>query len=37
MTFQAFLDLMQQVGEEMKLTDLDDEKYDEIVPVPVVR
>lgn len=37
MTFQSFLDMMQQRGEDCNLMVLDDEAFDEVVPVPVVR
>ena len=35
--FQTFLDMMQQVGEEMGKMDLVDKRYDELVPVMVLR
>ena len=35
--FQTFLDMMQQVGEEMGLMDLDDQRYDYVVPLDVLR
>ena len=35
--FQTFLDMMQQVGEEMGKMDLVDKRYDDVVPVVVLR
>lgn len=35
--FIPFFDLLQRVGEEKKLMTLDDEQFDYVVPVPVVR
>ena len=35
--FQTFLDMMQQVGEEMGKMDLDDQRYDYVVPIDVLR
>eukprot|EP00937_MAST-01D_sp_MAST-1D-sp2_P005022 g5022.t1 len=35
--FQTFLDMMQQVGEEMGMMDLCDQRYDDVVPVEVLR
>jgi hypothetical protein len=35
--FQTFLDMMQQVGEEMGKMDLVDKRYDDVVPVAVLR
>mmetsp|Transcript_21230 Transcript_21230/g.27418 ORF Transcript_21230/g.27418 Transcript_21230/m.27418 type:complete len:265 (+) Transcript_21230:107-901(+) len=36
-SFQAFLDMLQQVGEERGLMELHEEKYDDVVPVDVLR
>ena len=35
--FMTFFDLMQRVGEEMKLITLDDEEYDYVVPVAAIK
>ena len=35
--FQAFLDLLQRVGEEQGMLDLDDEVLDDWLPMPVIR
>ena len=35
--FQSFLDLLQRVGEEQGLLDLDDEILDDWLPMPVIR
>lgn len=37
MSFQSFLDMMQQRGEDQDMMTLDDEAYDDLVPVPVIR
>ena len=35
--FQSFLDLLQRVGEEQGMLDLDDEILDDWLPMPVIR